>query len=263
MAIGELSDNFPCYEIPISEMIGSSSKVEQVAAKVRTLIEDGRFEKGRLPSEPSLAESLGASRATVRQALERLALDGLIARKHGVGTFVNSHVQAIRTRLEEVWDFDEMIRASGYRSSVRHIKLDLQLPAPKVAEKLAMDSAQEVLTTANVFMADDIPVIYVVDIIPASLVNQAYREEELHGPVYTFLRSRCDQQVDHNITEVLPVMADKKLGDLLDCRIGSPLHYFEEIGFNAQSQPIIYSEEYYRPAFFQFKVVRKMTTLHR
>jgi GntR family transcriptional regulator len=241
----------------------ANSRVEQVADQLRSLIDAHYFSEGRLPSEPDLARRLGASRATVRQALERLARGGLILRRHGVGTFVNHPVLSIRTRLEEVWDFDEMIRAAGYAPAVRHLKLELLYPGKDTAEKLDLPAGGEAIVTANVFQADDVPVIYCIDTIPAALVRQAYREEELHGPVYTFLERRCNQRVDYNITSITPVVADRRLSQHLDCALGKPLHYFEETGYNAEGQPIIYSEEFYRPEYFSFKVVRKMTTLIR
>ena len=244
-------------------MNAANSRVEQVADRLRSLIHAHYFSDGRLPSEPELARNMGASRATIRQALERLARAGLIVRRHGVGTFVNHQVLNIRTRLEEVWDFDEMIRAAGYQPGVRHLELDLAGASVSVAEQLALPAGEEVIVTANVFQADGVPVIYCVDTIPAFLVRQAYREEELHGPVYTFLERRCGQRVDYNITRITPVVADKRLSQLLDCSLGTPLHYFEETGYNMDGKPIIYSEEYYRPEYFSFKVVRKMTTLNR
>jgi len=33
----------------------------------------------------------------------------------------------------------------------------------------------------------------------------------------------------------------------------------EEVGFNAQGEPILHSQEYYRPEYFSFRVLRKMT----
>ena len=241
----------------------TNSRVEQIADQLRSLIDAHYFSEGRLPSEPDLARRLGASRATVRQALERLARGGLILRRHGVGTFVNHQVLNIRTRLEEVWDFDEMIRAAGYAPAVRHMKLELLYPGKATAEKLDLPAGGEAIVTANVFEADGVPVIYCIDTIPAALVRQAYREEELHGPVYIFLERRCNQRVDYNITSITPVVADQRLSQHLDCALGTPLHYFEETGYNAEGKPIIYSEEFYRPEYFSFKVVRKMTTLNR
>jgi GntR family transcriptional regulator len=236
------------------------SKVESTVHQIRQLIQANSQEDGRLPSEPDLARMLDASRATIRLALSELESDGLIVRKHGSGTFINQQVLGIRTRLEEVWDFQEMIRLAGYTPGVRHHEQNLVRASQKLTDALCLEPDEEVLSTANVFMANDMPVIYCVDVIPAHLVRHAYREAELQGPVYTFLAERCGQHIDHNITEILPVVAKDSLAEFLECEPGSALHYFEEIGFNADHEPILYSEEYYRPEFFSFKVIRKMTT---
>ena len=239
----------------------SITKSAQVTARMRALIAENHFENGRLPSEPELSHMLEASRATVRQALSSLAEEGLLIRRHGIGTFVNERVLNIPTRLEEVWDFAEMIQLSGYTPGVQHIELTLGPASEMVARQLALDpESPEVITTANVFLADAAPAIYCIDMIPAHLVNQAYRDEELHGPVYAFLEKRCGQRLSHNIAEILPVVADVTLADLLQCPVGSALHFFREPGFNQQGTAIIYSEEYYRPDFFSFSVIRKKIT---
>jgi GntR family transcriptional regulator len=232
----------------------------QALIKIRELINAHRVKDGRLPSEPELAQQLGVSRGTVRQALSELEREGLIQRRHGVGTFINERVLNVGSRLEEVWDFEEMITLSGYKSGVRHVSLSLEPAGDALAEKLSLECGEEVLVTANVFLADGVPVIYCVDILPAKLVESAYRQEELYGPVYTFLEKRCNQVVDYNITQIRPVVADEKLSILLECKVGDPLHFFEEVGFNREDLPIIYSEEYYCPEYFSFNIVRKMTT---
>lgn len=60
-----------------------------VAAKLRRDILDGAYGYGdRLPPERELAEVLGASRTTVRSALQMLELERMVARRAGSGTFV-------------------------------------------------------------------------------------------------------------------------------------------------------------------------------
>lgn len=238
----------------------TSTKVEQAVTSIRALIDDNRFSGGRLPSEPRLAQQLGMSRGTIRLAIEHLSQEGLVVRRHGSGTFINEKVLGIQTRLEEVWDFQEMIRTSGYYPGVHHSWLQLGIPELDAVKALQLPPDAEALTTANVFLADGIPVIYCIDVIPAGLVTHAYHPYELHGPVYSFLKNRCGQKVEYNITEVLPYATGSDLATLLDCDIGTPLHLFIETGFNSDDEPIIYSEEYYRPEFFSFKVVRKMVT---
>lgn len=64
----------------------------QIAEAIRTAIMEGRLVvEERLPSENELAERFGVSRATVREALKRLAAQNLIRTQRGPtgGAFVN------------------------------------------------------------------------------------------------------------------------------------------------------------------------------
>lgn len=52
----------------------------------------------QLPAERALAEQLGVSRVTIREALKALSAMGLIEMRHGRGTFVRSHAPGALTR---------------------------------------------------------------------------------------------------------------------------------------------------------------------
>jgi DNA-binding FadR family transcriptional regulator len=59
--------------------------VEQISAQAR----DGRLVPGdKLPTEGQLMQAFGVSRTVVREALSRLQAAGLVATRHGIGTFV-------------------------------------------------------------------------------------------------------------------------------------------------------------------------------
>lgn len=61
-----------------------------VYEKLYKLIMEGSFPSGQLPSEPRLAELLGVSRVTLRQAIALLRDDGLIRNVHGKGNFITA-----------------------------------------------------------------------------------------------------------------------------------------------------------------------------
>jgi GntR family transcriptional regulator, transcriptional repressor for pyruvate dehydrogenase complex len=64
-------------------------------------IEESQLAPGtRLPSESELARMLGVGRSTIREALNGLALLGVIEIRHGQGTFVASQVSADASALE-------------------------------------------------------------------------------------------------------------------------------------------------------------------
>ncbi|MEL6403352.1 MAG: GntR family transcriptional regulator [Chloroflexota bacterium] len=62
---------------------------EQLHNSLRQLIISGRWQTGeRVPSEPRLAKHLNISRSTIRIALQKAEIEGLITRQAGRGTFV-------------------------------------------------------------------------------------------------------------------------------------------------------------------------------
>ena len=59
--------------------------VDALADRIR----DGRFAPGsKLPTEAAIVEAFGVSRTVVREAISKLQASGLVATRHGIGTFV-------------------------------------------------------------------------------------------------------------------------------------------------------------------------------
>jgi GntR family transcriptional regulator, transcriptional repressor for pyruvate dehydrogenase complex len=62
---------------------------EELAARLERWLRDGSIAPGaKLPPERELAQQLGVSRASLREAMHELTLKGLLARKPGRGTVV-------------------------------------------------------------------------------------------------------------------------------------------------------------------------------
>jgi DNA-binding FadR family transcriptional regulator len=92
---------------PRIEPLGTSSRVDGVAERLRDLILSGRLPAGdRLPNERELAGALGVNRSSVREALRRLEFLELIEVRHGQGSFVrhlseSSALQVIEALLAD------------------------------------------------------------------------------------------------------------------------------------------------------------------
>src|SRR5690606_18189039 len=71
--------------------------------KILKMIQDGLYPEGsKLPSEPILAEQLGISRSTLRQALGLLQEDGIVEAKKGIGNFVRKTLNMDNIGLERM-----------------------------------------------------------------------------------------------------------------------------------------------------------------
>ena len=67
----------------------------QIAGQLRDLMVEGEFSVGsRLPAERELAQQLGVSRPSVREALIALEVEGIIEVRTGSGIYVKSRSAA-------------------------------------------------------------------------------------------------------------------------------------------------------------------------
>jgi GntR family transcriptional repressor for pyruvate dehydrogenase complex len=70
-----------------------------VAARIEEMVVSGRLPPGRrLPSERRLAELLGVSRGSLREAITELQVKGLVTRRPGTGTHVQAPAHSLFTR---------------------------------------------------------------------------------------------------------------------------------------------------------------------
>jgi len=71
------------------------SIVDAVQKRLETRLLDGSWPPGtRIPAERTLAEDMNVSRATVREAISRLAARDMLASRHGSGVYVTDRLQA-------------------------------------------------------------------------------------------------------------------------------------------------------------------------
>ncbi len=236
----------------------SPSLTEQAKSYIKRQILNNQFEDGRIPSETDLANELGVSRTTIRDALSRLELEGTIYRKQGAGTFVNLAGLQIRTRLEEIWAYETMLQAHGYTPSNRIIKVEEE-PAPdRISRDLNLGPEDKVLVVHKLFLADEQPVILSINHIPATIINSPYEEEDFHLPIYRFLSEFCQQYLAYYLSEIIPLDGPAWLVDTLHLpHQKTALLSFDEVGYNQDNQPIIKAVSYFRDDLLRFRLIRR------
>lgn len=110
---------------------------EKIVLQIRKLIKDGTLKPNdRLPSERELAQTLGCSRTSLREACRVLESEGLIISKAGGGRFVQQVDQ--RLELKYIVDPVDMIE----KTAVMHFLEAREALEPKIVE-LASERATE------------------------------------------------------------------------------------------------------------------------
>lgn len=124
-------------------MLKQLSLIDQIVAEIEEKIRAGQFKSGdMLPSQDELAKTMGVSRASLREAFNRLQLMGLIEIKQGSGTFVRqltpmdfmssldsflilkreSAIELIEARFEIESSVAKMAAEKGSREKILKIK---------------------------------------------------------------------------------------------------------------------------------------------
>lgn len=127
----------------------------------------------RLPSEHELMARFGATRSTVRRALEELEARYLVHRVHGSGTFVHRRVDyLVSSRLAP--SLHQTIEQAG--ATARTVLLDARDEgAPTdVADRLNIESLSECTRLCRVGYIDGQPATTVEEWLPTGILDYAH-----------------------------------------------------------------------------------------
>ncbi|MGA8247620.1 MAG: GntR family transcriptional regulator [Nocardioides sp.] len=233
----------------------SSSVREELVRR----IEDGSLPTGsRLPSEPDLAAELSVSRATVREALQALATDGMVERRRGSGTFVTDRPRMVNS-LDLNFGVTEAIVAAGMRPGTRGATFRVEPATVENATHLGVSPGTNLLVIDRVRTADDAPVVLSRDLLVKDLAGDrdAVVGRMLEGSIYDVLREDLHIAVDHGVATLRPILADSYLASRLSVEPGALLVYLWQVDYASNGRPVLLSHEYHLAEAFDFSVIRR------
>lgn len=230
---------------------------EEVRARLLNDLHRGVFRVGdQLPAEEQLASRYGVSRATMREAVRTLIDRGQLSRRHGSGTFVlRSHLR--RHSLEVAMGNAAMIAAAGMRAGSHLLTVDVRAAEPIEAEKLALADEGSVIALSRVRTADSIPAIYSVDAVVAARLPGVTRHQ-LEGSLYDLLEE-FGAVVKSGVAILRAVAADDVVARNLALSPGVAMQFIEQVDYDGDGAPVIYSREWHTPDVLELCVHRMRT----
>lgn len=248
--------------------IRQPSLADQVYEIIVNGISNGTYPPGSLlPSENQLAERFNVSRPTIRAAFARLVERGYVRRQRGVGTFV-ADSPSIVNPLYQLLDVQERISARGFAPGFQQLKSEVIEADNEISEKLYVEKGSPILHVHKVFTADDEPIIMFVNYIPAAVFQECLTFEQAlepgaTEPFFEFFSKKCSRRVKYLTSLIKPKVAkDSNLPEIFQFEDPStPLLIVEDIGYDANDDPVFFSLEYLVGEASTFHVIRHVENI--
>lgn len=235
----------------------SKTITEQVNEILRERIRNATYAPGdRLPAENELAQEFEVSRATIRSVLARLDMEGLILRKQGDGTYINERLLEVNTHLGGLWEFTHLIQNNGYQPSIKLLMAQYRPATAEEAEKFDIEVEDEVLVMERTFLADNRPVIFARNILPAAWIQAP--QDKIDGSLHIreFVKVYCKQDIAYAISDISAVIADERVSSILKHDILTPLLKLDIRFYDKSNAPLLYGVSYFDDSILNLRLVQ-------
>lgn len=190
-------------------------------------IAEGVWKPGQvLPSEQALAAQLGVSQGTVRKALDALAIDKVIDRRQGKGTFV-----AELTQERALFRFFRLTRPDGARAvptSGDEVVKRRRAKATEL-EVLQLGAEAEVIEIVRTRFVDEVPIAHERIVIPQAMFPDLDRHAPLPNALYGLYQLQYGVGITSTEEKLRADVARKEDTRRLGVPAGAPLLQVERV----------------------------------
>ncbi len=232
---------------------------EKITKQLYQEILSGQYKnEKKLPPEADLALKYGVSRTLIRDCLSVLDREGVITRKHGVGSIINHYVLDAKNRFDLVQEFIEMVQNVGLKPEVAYSKAEKIDSDEDIAKRLQIECGEPVFQVEKIITANGKPVIDCLDYVAFKHVKSEDNDYiKLEESIFEFLEKYYQENIYMSLSDVYAYAADHRIAKIFQIAEGTPLLHLREVGYNLYGQPQLYGKVYYMNEILQLKVLRK------
>lgn len=214
-------------------------RYHQIAQALRDRIRSGDIAPGaRLDNQRRLAEVFGVTLMTLRQALEVLEREGLIMRRHGLGTFVA--LPPVDYDILNFRAFAGDLSAVGEDVATRFLRSHFGPADRRAARELTLAPGARVFVLERLRLVDGRPTSFQVSHLAAALGEEVAKADLAVTPLRQVLSFKLGIEItsarETVSAETLPARAARELG----CAPGAPCFRSDRVSVDAESRPIVY-----------------------
>lgn len=191
----------------------------QIAEALRARILSGHY-PDRIDGELPLAREWQVSRRTIQQALSLLVDEGLLLRRHGMGTFVSPN--GVEKRYRAITSITEGIAAQGLTPEFRVLSSHAEMADRETAEFFGMAESGRVYRHRRLISANG-RVLALADTRLNLALLEGLELSHLDGSLYGALRRRFNRTIVKAEDRYMPAVAEGEIPALLGLKQGSPI----------------------------------------
>jgi GntR family transcriptional regulator len=222
---------------------------QQIKALLLQSLEAGEWKSGAaIPSEQELAARFKVSQGTVRKAIDELAIDNLLVRRQGKGTFVATHAER-----QVQYRFLKLVPKEGEASSDGQVQREIidckrSRASVEIARGLGLRPGDAVLQVRRVLSFGATPTI-LEDIWLPGIPFKGLSAERLRndsGPMYALFEREFGVRMVRAEEKIRAVLPDPTQALLLGVTTSTPLLSVERIALTYNDAPMEMRQCLYR-----------------
>jgi GntR family transcriptional regulator len=234
----------PLQTPPLSQQLPAFSPLyQQIKALILQSLRAGEWRPAQpIPSESELAIRYQVSQGTVRKAIDELAMENLLIRKQGVGTFVATHhEEQVQYRFLKLVPNERSHHAKPNVPPTRHILWCKTAKASaEVAQNLGLAKGGGVVHIRRI-LSFDAKATILEDLFLPQNPFQGLNADELRlypGPTYGLFETRFGVRMVRAQEKIRAVSANDKVAELLQVPVGTALLSVQRVSYTYQDIPM-------------------------
>ncbi|HCO68533.1 MAG TPA: GntR family transcriptional regulator [Dysgonomonas sp.] len=222
----------------------------QIENQLKKEIQKPEYKDGKkLPNEEILAQQLGISRSTLRQAINKLVYEGLLIRKRGIGTIVSN---ASFTSNAHNWlSFSQEMKALGIKVKNYELYVRWVYPTIEICNFFNIDKKTKVLKLERLRGDVERPFVYFISYF--SPKTNLTGDEDFSAPLYDILEKN-NIFVKLSKEEVSAMLADKELAEKLQIKTGDAILKRKRHVYDPAGRPIEWNVGFYCADSFVYTI---------
>ncbi len=211
----------------------------------------------KLPSESKIAEQMGLSRLTVREALTVLESEGLIVKNQGSSTVVTTFARKLAENIDYKGELGSFIENCGYELGVKLISYDIIKVDEYSKKHLSLIEGDEILQVKKIFLADKRVAAFCINRIPMKLLSkECINEESLGKSIFDFVENNSDIVFEYDYMEIIPELVTEEISKITGVELDLPILRVDVVKYSDNGEGIMYNSEYYMDDLIRFSVLR-------